>query len=277
MSYSVGPGYFRVEKQYADLLKRVGLTDAQSVFEHPKIDVWRSITERENCVLDYDGGRLHIKRNKPGFNGVQTEVDGIKLLEGAGIASVPLVGYGMLHDGRGFLITDDLVGFEDSEKRVEVGLDFDRLLEPTAQLAARLHNAGLHHRDLYLCHFYAKAPTFTPGQRPGSEHDDALSEEAGAIPRREDGIELRLMDAGRVRTLPRWFRQRWIVKDLAQFIYSIRALDPDVATRWLAAYASARGIAMSFRGAIDRKVAWIARHDEQLRRKQPTRNVAIDR
>jgi len=30
------------------------------------------------------------------------------------------------------------------------------LLTPTAQLAAKLHSAGLHHRDLYLCHFMAK-------------------------------------------------------------------------------------------------------------------------
>lgn len=251
MSYQVGPGYFRAEAKYADLLQRVGLTDAMSVFDHPKIEVWRSITERENCVLDHDAGRLHIKRNKRGHSGIQAEVEAIKLLESAGIPSVPVVGHGMLHDGRGFLISDDLVGFEDSEKLVEKGFDFERLLEPTAQLAAKLHDAGLHHRDLYLCHFYAKV----------SDTD----------------IELRLMDAGRVRKLPWLTKRRWIVKDLAQFVYSIRTLDPSMATRWLSAYASARGIVMTLRGAIDRKVASIAHHDEQLRRKQPTRNVAIDR
>lgn len=269
MSYSAGPGFFQVEPQYAELLKRIGLTDAMSVFDHPKIEVWRSITERENCVLDHDAGRLHIKRNKPGHTGVQHEIEGIRLLRAAGIESVPVVGYGMLHDGRGFLISDDLVGFEDSEKLVEAGFDFERLLEPTARLAAKLHDAGLHHRDLYLCHFYAKPP---------SDEGTSSASESGALPRREEEeIELRLMDAGRVRKLPWLTKRRWIVKDLAQFVYSIRALDASMATRWLNAYASARGIAMTMRPSIDRKVASIARHDERLRRKQPTRNVAIDR
>lgn len=265
MSYSAGPGYYRAEAKYVGLLQRVGLVDAVSVFDHPKIDVWRSITERENCVLDFDGGRLHIKRNKSGHRGVETEAIGISLLEKKGIGTVPLVAHGMLHDGRGFLITEDLAGYEDSEILVKNGFDFEHLLEPTAKLAAQLHDSGLHHRDLYLCHFYAKTTdgASTPGQHPGSERDGA--------------IDLRVMDAGRVRELPRFFRQRWIVKDLAQFVYSIREQEPNVATRWLQAYAAARGIAMDFRGAIDRKVGQIARHDAALRRRDPTRNVSIDR
>ena len=251
MSYSAGPGYFRAEGKYVEALKKAGLVDAQSAFDHPKIEVWRSITERENCVLDHDGGRFHIKRNKPGHRGVDQEVHGIKLLESAGIKSVPIAGYGMLHDGRGFFISEDLAGFEDSEKLVEGGYSFEKLLEPTARLAARLHDAGLHHRDLYLCHFYARVE--------------------------DDAVDLRLMDAGRVRKLPWLTKRRWIVKDVAQFVYSIRDLDQRLINQWLETYASARGVSMSIRRAIDRKVAFIARHDAKLRQKQPTRNVAIDR
>lgn len=255
MSYTSGPGYYKVEAKYADLLRSVGLIDGMSVFEHPDIEVWRSIRERENCVLDHADGRLHIKRDKPGHRGVNNEVAGLKLLQQAGIKTVPIVASGMAHDGRGFFISDDLTGYEDSEKLVAGGFSFDRLLLPTSQLAARLHRAGLHHRDLYLCHFYARV-------------EESVD---------EPEVDIVLMDAGRVAKLPWLLRKRWIVKDLAQFIYSSQALhiSDSERERWLAAYAEARGIAMTLRGAIDAKVRQIAAHDAALRRKDPTRNVAI--
>jgi len=248
-------GYYRAEAAYADLLKQVGLVDAMSIFEHPKIDVWRPITERENAVLDHDGGRLHIKRNKPGFSGVEAEAASLQLLKKAEIESVPLVAWGKLNDGRGFLITDNLDGFEDAEKCVEQGLAFERLLEPTAILAGRLHAAGLHHRDLYLCHFYARVS--------------------------DTAVDLRLMDAGRVRKLPGWFTRRWLVKDVAQFCYSLEQLrlPKELRDRWLERYTAAGGAKSdpAFCRAVDRKIRWIAAHDARLRRRQPTRNVAIDR
>ena len=255
MSLPAAKGYYRAESRYADLLKRVGLADAMSVFENPRIDVWRSITERENCILDHDQGRLHIKRNKPGYSGVELEVIGIQLLKQAGIESVPLVASGKLNDKRGFLITDDLVGFDDAEKLVRDGLPFQRLLSATATVAAKLHAAGLHHRDLYLCHIFARLD--------GND------------------VSLRLMDAGRVRPVPRLFSRRWYVKDVAQFLYSLQQFDvpPDMLEAWLTQYASAGGVPIdaAFRKAVDRKARWIARHDAKLRQRQPTRNVAIDR
>ncbi len=249
-----GPGYYRVERDYADLLRTVGLPDAVSVFENPKIEVWRSIRERENCILDHDTGRLHIKRNKEGHRGVDDEAAALQLLRAAQIPSVPLVAAGSLHDRRGFLITDDLTGYHDSEKLVAGGMPFEKLLLPTAQLAAKLHTAGLHHRDLYLCHFYARTDV--------------------------DPMELALMDAGRVKKLPRWFARRWLVKDLAQFVYSLQQLKVDLPTidRWLKAYADFGGdVSALVRRAIFSKVKWIERHDTRLREREPTRNVAIDR
>lgn len=251
---NAGAGYYSVEANYASLLQHLKLTDAVSVFDHEDIKVWRSIRERENAVLDYDfadkPGRLHVKRNKRGFGGVDDELAGIRLLQKAKIATVPLVGAGRLHDGRGFLITDDLAGYEDAEQWINSGHDFELLLEPTAQLAARLHNAGLHHRDLYLCHIYVNP---------------------------NDATDLRLMDAGRVKPLPTFFKQRWIVKDLAQFVYSLRSLDPSVGVRWLSAYASARGVALTFKSAVERKVKSIASHDARLQSNNPERNVSIPR
>src|SRR5579875_2714655 len=57
---------FEVLPEYQPILREIGL-DAETIFTHPDIQVWRSIKERENCTLDanlVDGRhvRLHIKR-----------------------------------------------------------------------------------------------------------------------------------------------------------------------------------------------------------------------
>src|SRR4051812_48747885 len=214
---------FQVAPQFQPLLRAIGL-DAEAVFTHPDIKVWRSIPERENCTLDADlpdgrHVRLHVKRHVPSRfpkTPADEEAQGIRALEVEGIPTVPLVGWGRLIDGRSFLITQDLSDYRDAEKLVQGGMPFEPLLEPTADLAARLHAAGLHHRDLYLCHFFAR--------------ENAPS-------------DLRLIDAARVKRLPGWLtRTRWIVKDLAQFWYSTTKLPitDDQRTRWLRRYAERR-------------------------------------
>src|SRR3954452_8982826 len=91
---------FHVAPQYQSLMRQVGL-DAEAVFSHPDIKVWRSIPERENCTLDakLDGReiRLHIKRYRAGRSSkdaARQEVSGIELLDAHGIPTVPLVGWG---------------------------------------------------------------------------------------------------------------------------------------------------------------------------------------
>ena len=298
MSLPTSTGYYRAEAAYAGLLKRLGLVDAMSVFELPTIEVWRSITERENCVLDYNDsdtgpGRLHIKRNKPGHRGVDDEAAAIRLLMDAKLPTVPLVAAGRLNDGRGFLITDDLKGYDDAEVSVRDGLPFETVLNATAELAGRLHAAGLHHRDLYLCHFYVDASGSLSryaggGLRRGAGGFEVAPDDGRPPPPPSPGVPgeearppARLMDAGRVKPLPTWFRRRWVVKDVAQFVYSVRKLGVAAASvdAWLAEYAavSRTVIDASFRRAIERKVAAIGRHDARLLKRQPTRNVGIDK
>lgn len=253
---------FHVPRQHQDLLRKLNLTHIDQVFSDPRIVPWRSIPERDNCTLDatLDDGtpiRLHVKRHKPVRRALKTpaeqEADGIAALDFANIPTVPLVAWGRTDDGRSFLITEDLAGFQDAQKAVQAGLPFDRILEPTADLAARLHDANLHHRDLYLCHFFLRT---------------------------EPSLELRLIDPARVAYLPPWpFRNRWIVKDLAQFWYSASQLDIPESRRahWLHRYADQRKLSNvdRLRRAVERKSDAIARHDQKLRQKQPTRNVSI--
>ena len=248
---------FHLSPEYQPLMRQIGL-DADAVFTHPDIRVWRSIPERENCILDHtpEGGdpvKLHIKRYRSGHSAADEEAAGIRLLQQHAIPTVPLVGWGHDAAGRGFIITEDLAGYRAADKLIaDRVLTFDDLLAPTADLAAKLHEAGLHHRDLYLCHFFAR--------------------QTG------DGIDLKLIDAARVRPLPRrCMRQRWVVKDLSQFWYSMIGSEVPEPRRaaWLSHYAQARGLDPArLQGPVIRKSNWIARHDQRLRRKQPTRNIS---
>jgi heptose I phosphotransferase len=252
-----------ITPRYQPLFAALGLT-AQTLFTDPRIIVWRSITERQNCTLDLPTPtgqitRLHVKRFEPArgpISPAQAEARGIQALEIEQIPTAPLVAFGTLADGRSVVVTEDLAGFRAGDKCIATSADFECVLQETADLAARLHQRGLHHRDLYLCHFFIK--------------DDA----AAAPP------ELRLIDAARVARLPRFLtRQRWIVKDLAQFWYSTTAhpITDDQRTRWLARYAQQRQLSSTttLKRSIQRKAAWIARHDQKLKRAQPTRNVSI--
>ncbi len=148
---------------------------------------------------------------------------------------------------------EDLAGYLPADKLIASGASFADLLTPTADLAAKLHRANLHHRDLYLCHFFAK-------------RDDA-------------GVDLKLIDVARVAKLGKWFRNRWIIKDLAQFWYSaitsgISEVERDA---WLRRYAeqSSREF-VRLKPKVQRSNArWIEKHDASLREPQPTRNISI--
>jgi len=237
-------------------MRKIGL-DADAVFSHPQIQVWRKLADRENCRLDADlpGGehvRLHIKRYRAA-NAVEAEVEGQRLLEAAQIPTAPLVGWGRVASRGSFVIFDDLTGFTPGDKLIERGTPFESLRKSSAELAAKRLTAGLHHRDLYLCHFMTRVV----GER----------------------VEIKLIDTARVKRLPGWFSRRWIVKDLAQFWFSSLKLSVTDAqrTRWLHHYAQQRGLEDEggLTRAIERKVRSIARHDARLHQKRPERDVSI--
>ena len=234
--------------------------DAEAVFAHELIVPWRTLPDRENCTLDAalrDGRRVrwHVKRYASARgkrSPAEAELTGHRLLIERGVPTVDLVAWGKLADGRSFVVLDDLADFDAADKLIERGLGFERLLEPTARLAAQLHSAGLHHRDLYLCHFFARVS--------------------------DKSVDLRLIDTARVRSLPRFLAARWLIKDLAQFFYSTLSLPvtDDERSRWLMFYARARSLdPEALRPKIERKVRWIGRHDARLRLQEPLRNVSI--
>ena len=259
----IASNLFQVAPGFQPAMRELGI-DADAIFSHPDIHPWRKLSDRDNCTLDAtltDGQKIrwHVKRyaatrrkTTPG----EDEVRGHRLLERHGVPTATLVGYGHLADGRSFVIFEDLAGYQPADKLIERRTQFEKLLRPTADLAAQLHRTGLHHRDLYLCHFMAKLTG--------------------------DEVDLKLIDPARVRRLPGMLtRRRWIIKDVAQFWYSTQslAITDEQRDAWLTRYAEQRGLvsAASLQPAVRRKAKQIARHDAKLRREQPSRNISIPR
>lgn len=242
------------------LVRELKLT-AEGVFSRADIVAWRKLPDRENCYLDVTHAgqplRLHIKRYPASRRTpAHDDVRGLVLLKSAGIPTAQLIAHGVLPDRRSFVILRDLAGYTPADKLLEAGFKFSDLLVPTADLSARLHNAGLHHRDLYLCHFMIKPST--EGLAPA----------------------LALIDTARVAKLPRFFGGRWVVKDLAQFWYSTSkhpSISDEQRDAWLKRYAEQRGLPgyAGLKASVLNKVRLIARHDQSLNAKQPTRNVSI--
>jgi heptose I phosphotransferase len=99
--------------------------------------------------------------------GAMTEVHAIEKLTDIGIPTTPLVAYGYRGINpaamESFVITEDLgeiISLEDlcSEwMNKPPSVDFKQnLVKAVAELAAKLHGAGLAHRDFYLCHIIFK-------------------------------------------------------------------------------------------------------------------------
>jgi hypothetical protein len=236
-----------------------GMRSATDFFKDERVVVWRRPGERENCVLDLeiDGTwtRFHVKRDVRIVAGqsVIDEVPGVRLLESAGIPSIDIVAVGTTSEGLGVVVSLDLAGMDDVRHLLRRGTRFDEILDSTADVAGMLHAAGLHHRDLYLNHFFAADPF-------------------------DKVVPMRLIDAVRVRRVPRFLSSRWLVKDLGQFVFSTFEHDvgPDLIDRWLIHYSrSSRFDAMRHKASILRRARWIRRHDDELKRTAPTRNVEM--
>ncbi|MDP3609386.1 MAG: lipopolysaccharide core heptose(I) kinase RfaP [Methylophilus sp.] len=106
--------------------------------------------------------------------GALTEVTAIQQLVSLGIPTTPLVAYGQQGWNpaslQSFVMTEDLgdiVSLEDlcaDWKITPPDETFKQtLIIAVAQLAAKLHQAGLCHRDFYLCHFVMKQAELKQG------------------------------------------------------------------------------------------------------------------
>jgi heptose I phosphotransferase len=171
--------------------------------------------------------------------GARTEWRALLAFHRAGLATMTPVAIGETA-AASFLITAAL---EDCDKLSTQRLADDpscrkRLGPVVADVARRMHAAGLHHQDFYLGHLL----------RPRNA--------AGPI---------YVIDLGRVQPHVSWTARRWIVKDLAQLNYSAAAATRAERLRFLRDYLG-RPLTERDRGlitSIARKTARIARHSRK--------------
>ncbi len=107
--------------------------------------------------------------------GAMTEVSAIQTLTNIGIATTPLVAFGQRGCNpatlQSFVLTEDLgdiVSLEDLcadwQTNPPAPAFKQQLMIAMAELAKKMHGAGLCHRDFYLCHFVIQKQTFSAGK-----------------------------------------------------------------------------------------------------------------
>lgn len=104
---------------------------------------------------------------------------------------------------RSFVVCDALDGYVSLEDLADAWLTDPpapalrrHVVYAVADLARRLHGAGVNHRDFYLCHIWAQAASLSRGE-----------------------VELAIIDLHRAQIRPRVPR-RWILRDLAALMFS---------------------------------------------------------
>jgi Lipopolysaccharide kinase (Kdo/WaaP) family len=162
-------------------LHQAGLKSFQDVMQIQG-KVFRSVVGRKTIQVNVGDKSYFIKQHfgvgwgeifknllslKMPIIGAMTEVKAIQKLDEIGIATTPLLAYGQQGYSpasmRSFVITEDLgdiISLEDLcadwAKNPPEAQFKQKLIIAMALLAAKLHGAGLCHRDFYLCHMVLK-------------------------------------------------------------------------------------------------------------------------
>ncbi|MCD6340251.1 MAG: hypothetical protein J7M29_12835 [Verrucomicrobia bacterium] len=233
-----------------------GRSTVRVTLPRPEGSLWTGYLKR--YTPEYlSAGRRWLRRM--GWPAAQDEAGiewrAIHDLRARGFATAEPVALGQEREGgivtRSFLLTAEIAGGVAGHEYAP-GLaapDRKRLLQEVAELTRRFHRAGFVHQDYYLNHIFA-------------------------VPGSEGGERLFLIDLQRV-FRPRWFRERWIVKDLAQLAYTARLAGASRSEllRFYLAYAG-RG---SLAAADKRRWRWIARRVRRLERRRPKYEAIWDR
>ena len=213
-------GRLLVAKSFVPLLERNRLTKFKTFMGHPGDAVAKKVlAERYTLRLElkvkgkekksFFLKRYHHLSGRPPGPLAQAEWDAMWWFHEEGISGPRPVALGIARDGA-FVLSEGVQSVMKLEKWAEENLTNpskatslriqsikNQLIDEVAEIVGRMHRAGMHHQDLYLCHFLC-----------GS---------------RERGSPLTLIDLQRVRRPGGGLSFRWRIKDLAQLYFSSQA------------------------------------------------------
>ncbi|HVC96931.1 MAG TPA: lipopolysaccharide kinase InaA family protein [Pirellulales bacterium] len=229
-------GQLWIASEYAASLEQAGLARFEAIVSTTHGRLLRRLADRENrrfeLHLAHRGTRgMYLKTHRtrswrswlrarlgvgPGTTPGGTEAEHIARLQRLGVATMPLVAWGQRlgPDGttESFVLTEELAGFTQLDHFLRRRFphvadrptvdrrpaprdgDLRQLIRGVADVAARFHGLGFNHRDFYCCHFFIRETL-------------------------RGRFDVHLIDLQRVEER-RWFRRRWLVKDLGQLAYS---------------------------------------------------------
>ena len=186
------------------------------------------------AVIDSVPYQLKWFDHPPGAQSpARLEYDNARAVAALDIPTVEPIGWGT-HAGGSFLVMRESPGVPLYHLETRPGRTQSlQLADRFARQIARLHDAGLCHRDLYLDHLLI------------------------------DGDRWTLIDLGR---LMRFRRRRWILKDLGALLFSARreGVSAEACRRFLASYRAAtrrRWTTRSVLRALDRRARRYAQHN----------------
>jgi heptose I phosphotransferase len=177
--------------------------------------------------------------------GARHEWDAMIRLYELGIPSMTPVALGQ-RGFSSFVISQAVENCENLAERLQRAAAHDpafvrmkrRVIDAVARIAGRMHRQGIHHQDLYLCHFL--------------------------VPLGSEGWEVRVIDLGRAQ-MRRRLARRWIIKDLGQLCFSARQLTRTDHLRFMRAYLGRRleSQDVALLRKIARKASAIAKHSQK--------------
>lgn len=224
-----------VATSQAAVAKDAGTERVTCRFELPGLNGPQAFYIKRHCAASLYETLKPLLQGRVPCLGAKVEWDGLLAFHAAGLATMLPVALGQ-GGSESFLITAELQGCtklsecpDDEQKEWVV---------PVAEVASRMHRAGLHHQDFYLGHL------LRPNDHEGPIH---------------------IIDLGRVQKHGPWFARRWIVKDLAQLNYSAKNARATDRLRFWRAY---QGLPLSdgdktLIRSILNKTARIARHSRK--------------
>ena len=291
---SLDGGRLLVNEAFRPVLEAAGLTTFEAVMTLRGGEPYRVVPGRSTVRVelpDPRGGRraVYVKRYTyapccaglrrvlrldPPRSFADAELRNMFRVLDAGIPAMRWVALGEERPASGAaqrscLVTEEIAGAVQADKYCEAAFGADRsreailrkrgLVRAMANVARRMHCAGLVHRDFYLCHLLV---------RPAEGAKGAEGAESA----------LHLIDMARIGRTRGAAPPRWVVKDLAALLFSSR---PSPATHIRSAVFT-RTDAMRFACAyfhtphltpeqkrlirrVIRKARWIARREEQRR------------